>query len=123
MDRVVAAFVGYAPNFTLPYQVGRDHGEARSRLAFDREDFMWDTISIPECEGFVIMDDAGNLRYADRTDSYRIAEAAGQLVRKTDERYPRLNSFQIADYDGFVISDIQTDALELNKSFGGKSLP
>ena len=79
MRSVVAAFVGYAPNFELPWAVGTDHGEASFTLDSDKERCEWKSNNQPTWYGFVVKDDDGNYSYADRKTAYIIAKESDQM--------------------------------------------
>ena len=119
MRRVVAAFVGYAPNFELPWAVGTDHGKAYFELEADSERCEWKSNNQPTWYGFVIKDDDGNYSYADRKEAYIIAKEADQLNDK--KGLPnRLDSFQVAWYDSKELLHLSNMSWDTNEAFKNK---
>ena len=119
MRSVVAAFVGYAPNFELPWAVGTDHGEASFTLESDKERYEWKSNNQPTWYGFVVKDDDGNYSYADRKAAYIIAKEANQLNDR--KGLPsRLDSFQIASYDSKDLLHLSNMSWDTNKTFEKK---
>lgn len=119
MRCVVAAFVGYAPNFDLPWAVGTDHGEASFTLESDKERCEWKSNNQPTWYGFVVKDDDGNYSYADRKEAYIIANEADQLNNR--KGLPsRLDSFQIASYDSKELLHLSNMSWDTNEAFKNK---
>ena len=119
MRSVVAAFVGYAPNFELPWAVGTDHGEASFTLDSDKERCEWKSNNQPTWYGFVVKDDDGNYSYADRKEAYIIAKEADQMNDR--KGLPnRLDSFQIASYDSKELRHLSNMSWDTNEAFKNK---
>lgn len=119
MRSVVAAFVGYAPNFELPWAVGTDHGEASFTLESDKERYEWKSNNQPTWYGFVVKDDDGNYSYADRKEAYIIAKEADQMNDR--KGLPnRLDSFQIASYDSKELLHLSNMSWDTNEVFKNK---
>ena len=119
MRIVVAVFVGYAPNFELPWAVGTDHGEASFTLESDKERCEWKSNNQPTWYGFVVKDDEGNYSYADRKAAYIIAKEADQLNDR--KGLPsRLDSFQIASYDSKELLHLSNMSWDTNEAFKNK---
>lgn len=120
MQKVVAAFVGYAPHFELPFQVSTNHSTALQFLSNDKEFYEFNGDDIPRHYGFVIKDDDGQYRYADRRESFHIAKEANQLNGRSG--LPEsLDSYQISKYETQEIFDLNCIADDVNKSFAGKT--
>ena len=119
MRSVVAAFVGYAPNFELPWAVGANHGEASFTLDSDKERCEWKSNNQPTWYGFVVKDDDGNYSYADRKEAYIIAKEADQLNDR--KGLPnRLDSFQITSYDSKELLHLSNMSWDTNEAFKNK---
>jgi len=119
MRSVVAAFVGYAPNFELPWAVGTDHGEASFTLDSDKERCEWKSNNQPTWYGFVVKDDDGSYAYADRKAAYIIAKEADQMNDR--KGLPnRLDSFQIASYDSKELLHLSNMSWDTNEAFKNK---
>lgn len=119
MRSVVAAFVGYAPNFELPWAVGTDHGEASFTLDSDKERCEWKSNNQPTWYGFVVKDDDGNYSYVDRKEAYIIAKEADQMNDR--KGLPnRLDSFQIASYDSKELLHLSNMSWDTNEAFKNK---
>ena len=119
MRIVVAAFVGYAPNFELPWAVGTDHGEASFTLESDKERCEWKSNNQPTWYGFVVKDDDDNYSYADRKAAYIIAKEADQMNDR--KGLPnRLDSFQIASYDRKDLLHLSNMSWDTNEAFKNK---
>ena len=119
MRSVVAAFVGYAPNFELPWAVGTDHGEASFTLDSDKERCEWKSNNQPTWYGFVVKDDDDNYSYADRKAAYIIATEADQMNDR--KGLPnRLDSFQIASYDRKDLLHLSNMSWDTNEAFKNK---
>ena len=119
MRSVVAAFVGYAPNFELPWAVGTDHGEASFTLESDKERCEWKSNNQPTWYGFVVKDDDDNYSYADRKAAYIIAKEADQMNDR--KGLPnRLDSFQIASYDRKDLLHLSNMSWDTNEAFKNK---
>lgn len=119
MRSVVAAFVGYAPNFELPWAVGPDHGKAYIELEADSERCEWKSNNQPTWYGFVVKDDDDNYSYADRKAAYIIAKEADQLNDR--KGLPnRLDSFQIASYDSKELLHLSNMSWDTNEAFKNK---
>lgn len=119
MRIVVAAFVGYAPNFELPWAVGTDHGQASFTLESDKERYEWKSNNQPTWYGFVVKDDDGNYSYADRKTAYIIAKESDQMNDR--KGLPnRLDSFQIASYDSKELLHLSNMSWDTNEAFKNK---
>ena len=119
MKSDVAAFVGYAPNFELPWAVGTDHGEASFTLESDKERCEWKSNNQPTWYGFVVKDDDDNYSYADRKAAYIIAKEADQMNDR--KGLPnRLDSFQIASYDRKDLLHLSNMSWDTNEAFKNK---
>ncbi len=119
MKTVVAAFVGYTPNFELPWAVGTDHGKASFTLDSDQERCEWKCNNQPTWYGFVVKDDDGIYAYADRKEAYAVAEQADQLNGK--KGLPnRLDSFQVSSYDSNELLHLSNMSWDTNEAFKNK---
>ena len=119
MKTVVAAFVGYAPNFELPWAVGTDHGKASFTLDSDQERCEWKCNNQPTWYGFVVKDDDGSYAYADRKEAYTVAKQADQLNGK--KGLPdRLDSFQVSSYDSNELLHLSNMSWDTNEAFKHK---
>lgn len=116
MTRVVAAFVGYAPNFEHPFETATDHGKALQLLYADKVRYGFRATNIPKYYGFVICDDNGSMRYASRAEAFAVAKESGQL-RNPDAPSNSLDSYQIEDYDMSVIEKLREIAKYTSMSF------
>ena len=116
IDTVVAAFVGYAPNMDLPFQVGTNHGTAMQRLREDMFFYGFLPSGISTWFGFIVKDAEGNYRYAYRKESYSVAKEAGQLNDRKGSP-DRLDSYQISNYDDNTLSDLEYLAMQVNEKF------
>lgn len=122
MEKIICAFKGFAPNFSQPFAVAKDHGDASMTLVSLRDDYEWVASDVPSCAGFIAGEDSSNFRFVDRKEAYGIAEAAGQLNDLGRQRTSRV--LQSCDID-FAPSDLfQTvfdKSIEVAKSFAKKS--
>jgi nicotinic acid mononucleotide adenylyltransferase/ADP-ribose pyrophosphatase YjhB (NUDIX family) len=122
MEKIICAFKGFAPNFSQPFAVAKDHGDASMTLISLRDEYEWVASDVPSCTGFIAGDDSSNFRFVDRKEAYGIAEAAGQLNDLGRQRTSRV--LQSCDID-FAPSDLfQTvfdKSIEVAKSFAKKS--
>ena len=101
MDKVIAAFVGYAPDLEHPFSVSINHGNALRHFADLRKIHRISVKNIPKYYGFVVKADDGSLRYANRCEAYAIAAAADQLKYKPvsySNTGGSLDSYQIKEY-------------------------
>lgn len=136
---VVCAFVGYRPNMTYPFYVGKNHGEALQSL--QRDIYMYNIKSniYPKHYGFVVRDIVYNsekseyevaYRFCNREDSYKIAKNRNQLNEQIIKNGESLNSYQIKTYDIKMVDcdiitevfNLQNIAYDVNKSFKDKQL-
>lgn len=136
---VVCAFVGYRPNMTYPFYVGKNHGEALQSL--HRDIYMYNIKSniYPKHYGFVVRDIVYNsekseyevaYRFCNREDSYKIAKNRNQLNEQIIKNGESLNSYQIKTYDIKMVDcdiitevfNLQNIAYDVNKSFKDKQL-
>jgi nicotinic acid mononucleotide adenylyltransferase/ADP-ribose pyrophosphatase YjhB (NUDIX family) len=122
MEKIICAFKGFAPNFSQPFAVAKDHGDASMTLVSLRDDYEWVASDVPSCTGFIAGDDSNNFRFVDRKEAYGIAEAAGQLNDLGRQRTSRV--LQSCDID-FTPSDlfhtVFEKSVEVAKSFAKKS--
>ena len=119
MPKVVAAFVGYAPNFEYPFEVAKNHGTALQLLFNDKDYYGFRTTNIPKYYGFVICEDGGSMRYASRVEALAVAKESGQL-RNPDEPGNSLDSYQIKEYDSGAIEKLREIAKYTCMSFKDK---
>lgn len=119
MPKVVAAFVGYAPNFEYPFEVAKNHGTALQALYADKACYGFRTTNIPKYYGFVICEDGGSMRYASRVEALAVAKESGQL-RNPDEPGNSLDSYQIKEYDTGAIEKLREIAKYTGMSFKDK---
>lgn len=136
---VVCAFVGYRPNMTYPFYVGKNHGEALQSL--HRDIYMYNIKSniYPKHYGFVVRDIVYNsekleyevaYRFCNREDSYKIAKNRNQLNEQIIKKGESLDSYQIKTYDIKMVDcdiitevfNLQNIAYDVNKSFKDKQL-
>ncbi len=121
MDKVVAAFVGYAPNFEYPFEVSTNHGTALQLLFNDKDRYGFRTTNIPKYYGFVICEDGGSMRYASRAEAFAVAKESGQL-RNPDDLGNSLDSYQITSYDTGAINKLREIARYTCMSFKDKAV-
>ena len=121
MNKVVAAFVGYAPNFEHPFEVSTNHGTALQLLFNDKDCYGFRTTNIPKYYGFVICEDGGSMRYASRVEAFAVATESGQL-RNPDELGNSLDSYQITGYDTGAIEKLREIARYTCMSFKDKAV-
>lgn len=119
MPKVVAAFVGYAPNFEHPFEVAKNHGTALQALYADKECYGFRTTNIPKYYGFVVCEDSGSFRYASRVEAFAVAKELGQL-RNPDAPSNSLDSYQIKEYDTGAIEKLREIAKYTCMSFKDK---
>lgn len=122
MEKIICAFKGFAPNFSQPFAVAKDHGDASMTLVSLRDEYEWVASDVPSCAGFIAGEDSSNFRFVDRKEAYGIAEAAGQLNDLGRQRTSRV--LQSCDID-FTPSDlfhtVFEKSVEVAKSFAKKS--
>lgn len=136
---VVCAFVGYRPNMTYPFFVGKNHGEALQALHNDVYVYNIKSNIHPKHYGFIVRDIVYNsekseyevaYRFCNREDSYKIAKDRNQLNGQVFRNGESLDSYQIKTYDIKMIDcdkitelfHLQNIAYDVNKSFKDKQL-
>lgn len=136
---VVCAFVGYRPNMTYPFFVGKNHGEALQALHNDVYVYNIKSNIHPKHYGFIVRDIVYNsekseyevaYRFCNREDSYKIAKDRNQLNGQVFRNGESLDSYQIKTYDIKMIDcdkitelfHLQNIAYNVNKSFKDKQL-
>lgn len=136
---VVCAFVGYRPNMTYPFFVGKNHGEALQALHNDVYVYNIKSNIHPKHYGFIVRDIVYNsekseyevaYRFCNREDSYKIAKDRNQLNGQVFRNGESLDSYQIKTYDIKMIDcdkitelfHLQNIAYGVNKSFKDKQL-
>ncbi len=136
---VVCAFVGYRPNMTYPFYVGKNHGEALQSLHSDIYAYNIKSNIHPKHYGFVVRDIVYNsekseyevaYRFCNREDSYKIAKNRNQLNEQIIKNGESLDSYQIKTYDIKMVDcdkitelfHLQNIAYDVNKSFKDKQL-
>ena len=136
---VVCAFVGYKPNMTYPFYVGKNHGEALQALHNDVYVYNIKSSIRPKHYGFIVRDIVYNsekseyevaYRFCNREDSYKIAKDRNQLNEQVFKNGESLDSYQIKTYDIKMIDcdkitelfHLQNIAYDVNKSFKDKQL-
>lgn len=121
MEKIICAFNGFAPNFSQPFAVAKDHGDASMTLISLKDEYEWVASDVPSCSGF-IAGEGSNFRFVDRKEAYGIAEAAGQLNDLGRQRTSKV--LQSCDID-FTSSDlfhaVFNKSIEVAKSFAKKS--
>lgn len=123
MDRVIAAFIGYAPDLEHPFAVSTNHGNALHQFLGLRKTHRISVKNIPKYYGFVVKADDGSLRYADRCKAYAVAAAADQLKDKPvsySNTGGSLDSYQIKEYDRAELQRVFELAEQVCKEFTGK---
>lgn len=117
MEKVIAPFVGFYPDFKHPFSVAESHNTALGYIMEARKEHGFVIKTLPECYGFVVKSVDGNYRFADRKDAYAIAKAAGQLK----EDYPNTNALEsyMLDYDGAELSPLWNLSERVCRAFGG----
>lgn len=125
MQKVVAAFVGYAKDLEHPYSVATNHGNALRDLCQFRQECGFRPSGIPKYYGFVVKNDDGSYAYASRSEAYDIAKRAMQLKDAPStwsDTGASLDSYQIKEYDREEVSALFKTAFELCQTFAGKKV-
>ena len=122
MEKIICAFKGFAPNFSQPFAVAKDHGDASMTLVSLMDEYEWVASDVPNCTGFIAGDDNNNFRFVDRKEAYGIAEAAGQLNDLGRQRtYKELQSCDIDFVSSDLFHTVFNKSVEVAKSFAKKS--
>jgi len=122
MEKIICAFKGFAPNFSQPFAVAKDHGDASMNLMSLKDDYEWVASDVPSCTGFIAGEDSNNFRFVDRKEAYGIAEAAGQLNDLGRQRTSKvLQSCDIDLTPGDLFYTVFNKSVEVAKSFAKKS--
>lgn len=119
---IVAAFVGYQPNFDSPFAVDTNHGSALMHLSGQKALYNFkDNRNGPKFYGFVDKDSSGNYKYVDRKEAYAIAKENNQLNdRKGLPNH--LDSYQIKEYNSLEILALSNLSHDVIKKFEGKEI-